>query len=107
MRWAWFVILAASATMAPAKMPTNPVDKLNLMTSGDRLDRLDRFRASLSPNDRTRLDEEIPRSADGGIARCDKDDESRASCEATAYLTALKSTGLMPRFLATVKAEHH
>ena len=41
MRWAWFVILAASATMAPAKTPTNLADKLNLMTPGDRLDKLD------------------------------------------------------------------
>ena len=93
--------------MTPAKMPTNPVDKLNLMTSGDRLDRLDRFRGSLSPSDRTRLDEQIPRSADGGIAQCDKDDEGRASCEAAAYLPALKSTGLMPRFLASLKAMHY
>jgi hypothetical protein len=106
MRWAWFVILAASATMAPAKTPTNPVDQLNLMSSGDRLDQLDRFRDGLSLSDRTRLDKALPRNAEGGIAQCDEKDESLASCEAAAYLPALRSTGLMPRFLATLAAKH-
>lgn len=106
MRWAWFVILAASATMAPAKTPTNLADKLNLMPPGDRLDKLDGFRDGLSLSDRTRLDKALPRNAEGGIAQCDERDESRASCEAAAYLPALRSTGLMPRFLATLKAKH-
>jgi hypothetical protein len=106
MRWAWFVILAASATMTSARTPTNPVDQLNLMSPGNRLDQLDRFRDRLSLGDRTRLDKTLPRNAEGGIAQCDRRDESRASCEAAAYLPALRSTGLMPRFLATVKAKH-
>jgi hypothetical protein len=106
MRWLRFVIFAVSATMAPAKTPANPLDKLNLMPAGDRLDRLDQFRDGLSLNDRTRLDKALPRNVEGGIAQCDKGDESRASCEAAAYLPALKSTGLMPRFLATLKAKH-
>ncbi len=67
----------------------------------DMLQRLDTFRASLTASDRRRLDRALPRSADGGIARCDAVEGSRASCEASAYLPALRATGLMPRFLAT------
>lgn len=68
----------------------------------DTLDLLDRFRASLNAADRHRLDRTLPRSRDGGIARCDAAEGSRASCEAAAYMPALRATGLMPRFLATI-----
>ena len=69
---------------------------------GDMLQRLDDFRDGLAVADRTRLDRALPRSADGGIAACDTGEGSRASCEAAAYMPALRATGLMPRFLATL-----
>ncbi|MCP3734232.1 EF-hand domain-containing protein [Sphingomonas sp. RP10(2022)] len=69
----------------------------------DRLAQLDRFRDTLSPADRTRLDAALPRAPDGGIAQCDRTTGSRASCEAAAYLPALTATHLMPRFLATIR----
>jgi hypothetical protein len=72
------------------------------MTPADTLQRLDDFRASLPASDRLRLDRALPRSANGGIAQCDAGEGSRASCEASAYMPALRSTGLMPRFLATI-----
>lgn len=74
------------------------------MAPADRLDRLDRFRDSLSVTDRKRLDTALPRSPDGGIAQCDHTEGSRASCEAAAYLPALRATDLLSRFLETVPA---
>ena len=70
--------------------------------AADRLDRLDRFRYSLSLADRKRLDTALPRSPDGGIAQCDHTEGSRASCEAAAYLPALRATDLLSRFMKTV-----
>ncbi len=72
------------------------------MTPADTLELLDQFRTSLATADRDRLDRALPRSASGGVAQCDTADRSRASCEASAYMPALRSTGLMPRFLATI-----
>lgn len=72
------------------------------LTPADTLQRLDDFRAGLTAADRLRLDRALPRSADGGIAKCDATEGSRASCEAAAYMPALRTTGLMPRFLATI-----
>jgi hypothetical protein len=83
---------ATLATVAVAATPDAPAD---------RLERLDRFRAQLSPADRARLDAALPRGAGGGIAACDGIDRSRAGCEAAAYLPALRKTGLMARFRAT------
>jgi hypothetical protein len=102
MRWMWIVLVAASATTVSARTSTTAVERLNLMAPADRLDHLDRFREALPSNDLTRLDRALPRSVRGGIAQCDRGNQSRASCEAAAYLPALKSTGLMPRFLATL-----
>jgi hypothetical protein len=75
------------------------------MTPADMLQRLDDFRASLTTADRIRLDEALPRDPDGGIAACDAAEGSRASCEAAAYMPALRTTGLMPRFLATIRSK--
>ena len=71
-------------------------------TPGDMLQKLDDFRDGLPAGDRARLDRALPRDADGGIARCDTTEGSRASCESSAYMPALRDTGLMPRFLATL-----
>ncbi|MGU3391071.1 hypothetical protein [Sphingomonas sp. M1A8_2b] len=71
-------------------------------TPAGRLQRLDDFRTSLVARDRHRLDRALPRDADGGIAQCDGIDRSRASCEAAAYLPALRSSGLMEKFVASV-----
>lgn len=75
------------------------------MTPADLLQSLDDFRAGLSAGDRARLDRALPRDADGGIASCDAGAGSRASCEAAAYMPALRRTGLMPRFLTTICAK--
>lgn len=72
------------------------------LAPAERLDRLDSFRDQLTISDRRRLDRVLTRSADGGIAKCGLGEGSRASCEAAAYLPALRSTGLMPRFLGTI-----
>lgn len=104
MRAAWLVMLLVSCATAQA---ANAVDHARAGTPiapADRLAELDRFRDSLSPGDRQRLDEVLPRSADGGIARCDGIERSRASCEAAAYMPALRSTGLMARFRAMRRA---
>lgn len=93
MRFVWFVVFAASAASAQ-------------VTPADKLESLDRFRAGLSVADRGRLDTALPRSAGGGIARCDAATGSRASCEAAAYLPALRSTGLLPRYLRTIRPRH-
>jgi hypothetical protein len=74
------------------------------MPPADMLQRLDDFRDHLSPAARDRLDRALPRSADGGVAACDIGEGSRASCEVAAYMPALRSAGLMPRFLASVRA---
>ena len=72
------------------------------LTPADLLDIEDRFRDSLSKADRVRLDKALPRGLNGGIARCDTVQGSRASCESGAYFPALRTTGLMPRFLKTI-----
>ena len=72
------------------------------MKPAETLQRLDDFRDSLAATDRLRLDRALPRDADGGIARCDVAEGSRASCEAAAYMPALRITGLMARFIATI-----
>lgn len=105
---AWFSMVAASAAIASSDQPdtgrANGVascvlsDVLRLNT-GDRLQAMDDFRTGLSARDRARLDLALPRDADGGIERCDAVDRSRASCEAAAYLPALRRTGLMSRFV--------
>jgi hypothetical protein len=92
----WSLLLAGSAVPAvPARFTALP--------AGERLQRLDDFRDSLPAGARRRLDRALPRSAGGGIARCDHIDRSRASCESAAYLPALRATGLLPRFLATLR----
>jgi hypothetical protein len=90
MRYA-FGMLVAAMLMTAAARPDPPAD---------RLARLDGFRERLAPADRARLDAALPRDADGGIAACDDIQRSRASCEAAAYLPALRKAGLMPRFRA-------
>lgn len=105
MRAGWLMMLVVSpvtpqavgaADHAQADTPTAPADQLA---------QLDKFRDSLSRGDRQRLDKVLPRSADGGIAQCDRAEGSRASCEAAAYIPALRSTGLMARFLAMRRAK--
>nr|AGU12252.1 hypothetical protein [uncultured organism] len=92
----WSLLLAAPAVPAvPARFVALP--------AGERLQRLDDFRDSLPAAERRRLDRALPRSAGGGIARCDNIERSRASCESAAYLPALRVTGLLPRFLATLR----
>lgn len=92
----WSLLLAGSAVPAvPARFTALP--------AGERLQRLDDFRDALPASERRRLDRALPRSAGGGIARCDHIDRSRASCESAAYLPALRATGLLPRFLATLR----
>jgi hypothetical protein len=86
----------------PVKSPACAKADTVKMAPADQLQRLDDFRASLAETDRLRLDRALPRSANGGIARCDAVEGSRASCEASAYMPALRATGLMPRFLATI-----
>jgi hypothetical protein len=91
----WSLLLAASAVPAvPARFTALP--------AAERLQRLDDFRDSLPAADRRRLDRALPRSTGDGVARCDHIERSRASCEAAAYLPALRATGLLPRFLATL-----
>lgn len=72
------------------------------LTPADALQRLDDFRAGLTPSDRARLDRALPRNAADGIGQCDVVEGSRASCEAAAYRPALRATGLMLRFLETI-----
>ncbi len=95
------------AAMHPSSPPAErPVacskSSLAKQPPADTLQRLDDFRAKLAATDRQRLDRALPRDADGGIAQCDAAEGSRASCEAAAYMPALRTTGLMPRFLATI-----
>jgi hypothetical protein len=91
----WSLLLATSAVPAlPARFAALP--------PADRLQRLDAFRDALPAAERRRLDRALPRSAGGGIARCDRIERSRASCESAAYLPALRATGLLRRFLATL-----
>jgi hypothetical protein len=100
------IIMMTAAMQASSPPPTRSSacaenDTVKL-TPADTLQRLDDFRTSLPASDRLRLDRALPRSANGGIAQCDAVEGSRASCEAAAYMPALRSTGLMPRFLATI-----
>ncbi|MDQ0456540.1 hypothetical protein [Rhizobium paknamense] len=74
------------------------------LTPADRLDRLDQFRDTLSPQDRNRLDRAMPRSSQGGVASCDAVESSRASCEDAAYAKALRETHLMRPFLSSLCA---
>lgn len=106
MRVAWFVMFSASAAAAHAASPAHHAGSSAAVAPADRLEQLDRFRDGLLPGDRRRLDAALPRSADGGIVRCDKVEGSRASCEAAAYMPALRSTGLITRFLATTRRGH-
>lgn len=85
----------------PSNRPPSAADVVRL-SPGDMLQRLDEFRDGLPLEDRGRLDRALPRDADGGITRCDDAEGSRASCEAAAYMPALRSTGLMQKFLATL-----
>lgn len=98
------LLLSAGQTpLPPAKRPPACAALDNAKTTaGGRLQRLDDFRAGLAVRDRHRLDRALPRDADGGIAQCDGIDRSRASCEAAAYMPALRSAGLMRRFAASV-----
>jgi hypothetical protein len=91
-------IASSPSSLSAACASTNTVR----ITPAENLQLLDDFRARLSAGDRRHLDRAIPRGADGGIASCDTGEGSRASCEAAAYMPALRSTGLMPRFLATI-----
>jgi hypothetical protein len=90
------------ATCATAR--SGQTARYTAMAPADRLDLLDRFRDSLPIADRKRLNTALPRSPDGGVARCDHTEGSRASCEAAAYLPALRATDLLSRFLKTVPA---
>ena len=80
------------------------IARYTAMAPADRLDLLDRFRDGLPVADRKRLDTALPRSPDGGIARCEQTEGSMASCQAAAYLPALRATNLLSRFLGTVPA---
>lgn len=99
------------AAQTPNALPSTPTDtsqachqsNLVKITPADMLQRLDDFRDKLPAADRLRLDQALPRDADGGITECDKTEGSRASCEAAAYMPALRATGLMPQFLATIR----
>lgn len=71
----------------------------------DVLDRLDRFRADLAASDLKRLDMALPRSSNGGVAKCDQVEGSRASCEVAAYMAALRVTGLSARYQAAICQE--
>lgn len=105
MRFAWLVLFSSLAASAQAA-PTDHKHQGAYVAPAEMLDRLDRFRDSLSPTDRDRLDKALPRSINGGIAKCDRAEGSRASCEAAAYMPALRATGLMQRFRATATAKH-
>jgi hypothetical protein len=72
------------------------------LPTAELLERLDTFRDDLPAPDRQRLDQMLPRSSDGGIARCAKVDTSRASCENGEYIGALRSTGLLTVFLSNM-----
>lgn len=104
------MVMAAFMMLAVQPAPYSPTHKAAACAAsdivhiapGDALQLLDDFRSHLIPADRARLDRALPRAADGGVAACDSTTGSRASCEAAAYMPALRSTGLMPRFLATI-----
>lgn len=100
------MIMMATTMQAsiPPSVRSSACAKSNIvkLTPADTLQRLDDFRTGLAAPDRVRVDQALPRSANGGIAQCDAVEGSRASCEAAAYMPALRSTGLMPRFLATI-----
>ncbi len=98
------MMTAAMHASSPKPAKSSACAKSNIvkLTPADTLQRLDDFRTSLPASDRVQLDRALPRSANGGIAQCDAVKGSRASCEAAAYMPALRSTGLMPRFLATI-----
>jgi len=87
------IVATTASTCATANMST--------IAPGDLLQRLDDFRARLDRRDRARLDQALPRDADGGIAACAGNvDRSEASCENGAYVRALHRTEMMPRFKA-------
>jgi hypothetical protein len=98
------MMTAAMQTSSPPPAKSSACAKSDTvkLTPADTLQRLDDFRTSLPASDRLRLDRALPRNVDGGIAQCDAVEGSRASCEASAYMPALRTTGLMPRFLATI-----
>lgn len=96
------LLAAAQAALAPAGVSGACGQDTVRLAPADMLQRLDDFRDGLAVADRRRLDQALPRDADGGIRRCDAAEGSRASCEAAAYMPALRQTGLMPRFLATI-----
>ena len=97
------MLLAAMPQASPSTVTSNQSRSDTVkMTPADMLQRLDDFRASLTTADRLRLDGALPRDPDGGVAKCDAVEGSRASCEAAAYMPALRTTGLMQRFLATI-----
>jgi len=99
------LLLAVAQTAGTPQTPSRPPSEAvgARITPGDLLQRLDDFRASLSIRDRRALDRELPRDAEGGIAKCDTTEGSRASCENSAYMSALRRLGLMPRFQATLQ----
>ena len=104
------MILAMAIVLAASQIQNSPPTKDQdcsqadtvKLTPGETLQRLDDFKASLAAVDRLRLDRALPRDADGGIAQCDAVEGRRASCEAAAYMPALRTTRLMPRFLASI-----
>ncbi len=104
------MVMAAFMMLAVQPAPYSPTHKAAACAAsdivhiapGDALQLLDDFRSHLIPADRARLDRALPRATNGGIAACDSTKGSRASCEAAAYMPALRRTGLMPRFLATI-----
>lgn len=98
------LLTAVHTPLPPADRSCAALDNARTTAAG-RLERLDEFRAGLTARGRWRLDRALRRDADDGIAQCDGIDRSRASCEAAAYLPALRSTGLMTRFVASVCRE--
>ncbi len=68
---------------------------------GDMLAKAEAFRDGLAPPERQRLDQALPRSAEGRVAACAGRDGT--ACDVAATLAAFRRIVLMPSFLATLR----
>ncbi len=91
--------LIAALAAAPEDQRCASGDRV-AFTPAEMLAKAQAFRAALSAVERRRLDEALPRGADGRVAACAGRDG--ASCAAAASLHAFGRLGLMAPFLATL-----
>jgi hypothetical protein len=94
------VVLSAPVRAAPSRAARCAASDTLHFEPAEMLQMEDDFRAHLPPPDRARLDEALPRAPNGRIAACAARDG--ASCDDYAYVVALRTAGLMERFVATI-----